>query len=322
MADVRRAAREWAGSLEAMPGRSLFLVGLSGGGDSLALAWALSHEAQALGIEVGAVIVDHGLQSDSSDVAHRAAAEAEGLGLSPVVLKSVTVEGSSNLEDNARIARYRAFTEALRETGAHGVVLAHSLDDQAETVLLGLARGSGPSGLKGMPVRDGAFHRPFLGIQRTTLRQALTDAGLDWWEDPHNTDERFTRVRVRQQVMPVLEKELGPGVAQALARTAELFREDSSALDEQASQWFTEHAHSEGEGHASLEVADLEQTSMALQTRVLRMLVVRAGGSAPTYVHTQQMLRLLEHWRGQSALDVSGASVERVDGRIVARKSV
>jgi tRNA(Ile)-lysidine synthase len=173
-----------------------------------------------------------------------------------------------------------------------------------------------------MPVRDGAFHRPFLGIQRTTLRQALTDAGLEWWEDPHNTDERFTRVRVRQQVMPVLEKELGPGVAQALARTAELFREDSSALDEQASQWFTEHAHSEGEGHASLEVADLEQTSMALQTRVLRMLVVRAGGSAPTYVHTQQMLRLLEHWRGQSALDVSGASVERVDGRIVARKSV
>ena len=114
MADVRRAAREWAGSLEAMPGRSLFLVGLSGGGDSLALAWALSHEAQALGIEVGAVIVDHGLQSDSSDVAHRAAAEAEGLGLSPVLLKSVTVEGSSNLEDNARIARYRAFTEALR----------------------------------------------------------------------------------------------------------------------------------------------------------------------------------------------------------------
>jgi tRNA(Ile)-lysidine synthetase, N-terminal domain len=321
MADVRRAAREWAGSLEAMPGRSLFLVGLSGGGDSLALAWALSHEAGALGIEVGAVIVDHGLQPGSSDVARRAAGEAEKLGLQPVLVKSVTVEGSANLEDNARIARYRAFTEALRETGAQGVVLAHSLDDQAETVLLGLTRGSGPSGLKGMPAKDGAFHRPFLGIQRSTLRQALVDAGLEWWEDPHNTDERFTRVRVRQQVLPVLEKELGPGVAQALARTAELFRADSSALDEEATRWFTAHALSEGEGHGSLEVAELEQVSVALRTRVLRILVVRAGGGAPTYAHIQQMLRLLEHWKGQSAVDVSGASVERVDGRIVARKS-
>ena len=321
MADVRRAAREWAGSLEAMPGRSLFLVGLSGGGDSLALAWALSHEAGALGIEVGAVIVDHGLQPGSSDVAQRAAVEAEKLGLQPVLVKSVTVEGSSNLEDSARIARYRAFTEAMRETGAHGVVLAHSLDDQAETVLLGLTRGSGPSGLKGMPPRHGAFHRPFLGIQRATLRQALVDAGLEWWEDPHNTDERFTRVRVRQQVLPVLERELGPGVAQALARTAELFRSDSSALDEEATQWFAAHAHVEGEDHGSVAVAELEQVSVALRTRVLRMLVVRVGGGAPTYAHTEQMLRLLEHWKGQSAVDVSGASVERVDGRIVARKS-
>ena len=321
MADVRRAAREWAGSLEAMPGRSLFLVGLSGGGDSLALAWALSHEAGAVGIEVGAVIVDHGLQPGSLDVAHRAAAEAEGLGLHTVVVKSVTVEGSVNLEDNARIARYRAFTEAMRETGARGVVLAHSLDDQAETVLLGLTRGSGPSGLKGMPTQDGAFHRPFLGTQRATLRQALVDAGLEWWEDPHNTDERFTRVRVRQRVLPVLEKELGPGVAQALARTAELFRADSTALDEKAAQWFTAHALFEGEGHGSVKISELEQVSAALQTRVLRMLVVRVGGSAPTYAHTQQMLRLLEHWKGQSAVDVSGASVERVEGRIVARKS-
>ena len=152
MADVRRAARDWVGSLDATTGPSLFLVGLSGGGDSLALAWALSLEGSPLGVQVGAVIVDHGLQPDSADNARRAAMEAEKMGLTPVLVKSVVVEGSSNLEDAARVARYRAFTEAMRETGALGVALAHSLDDQAETVLLGLTRGSGPSGLKGMPV--------------------------------------------------------------------------------------------------------------------------------------------------------------------------
>lgn len=321
MADVRRAAREWAGSLDASPGRALYLVGLSGGGDSLALAWALSHEAGSLGLDIGAVIVDHGLQPGSFDIAQRAATEAEALGLQPVLIKSVSVEGTANLEDAARVARHRAFTEAVRETGAQGVVLAHTMDDQAETVLLGLTRGSGPSGLKGMPSRDGILHRPFLGLPRATLREALVDAGMNWWEDPHNADERFTRVRVRHQVLPVLEREMGPGVAQALARTAELFRADATALDDDATQWFDSHATSLDDGSWALPVADTERLSAALQTRVLRMLVVRAGGGAPTYAHTAQMRRLLEHWKGQSAIDVSGASVERRDGQIVARAS-
>ena len=319
MADVRRAAREWVGGLEASPGRALYLVGLSGGGDSVALAWALSHEAGPLGVEIGAVIVDHGVQPDSVEVARCAASEAEDLGLQPVIVKSVTIEGTSNLEDKARLARYRAFTEALRETGAQGVVLAHTLDDQAETVLMGLARGSGPSGLKGMATQDGTVHRPFLGLERATVRQALTDAGRSWWEDPHNADERFTRVRVRNTVLPLLEKELGPGVSGALARTAELFREDSEALDDDASRWFGKNAVADDEGSWSLEVKKLEQVSSAVQTRVLRMLVLRVGGGAPTYAHTAQMRRLLQAWKGQSAIDVPGASVERKDGRIYAR---
>ena len=319
MADVRRAAREWVGSLEASPGRALYLVGLSGGGDSVALAWALSHEAGPLGVEIGAVIVDHGVQPDSAEVARRAASDAEDLGLQPVIVKSVSIEGTSNLEDKARLARYRAFTEALRETGAQGVVLAHTLDDQAETVLMGLARGSGPSGLKGMATQDGTVHRPFLGLERTTVRQALTDAGRSWWEDPHNADERFTRVRVRNTVLPLLEKELGPGVNGALARTAELFREDSEALDDEASRWFEKNALVDDEGSWSLEVEKLEQVSGAVQTRVLRLLVLRVGGGAPTYAHTAQMRRLLQAWNGQSAIDVPGASVERKDGRIYAR---
>jgi tRNA(Ile)-lysidine synthase len=272
-----------------------------------------------LGVEIGAVIVDHGVQADSAEVARRAASEAEDLGLQPVIVKSVSIEGTSNLEDKARLARYRAFTEALRETGAQGVVLAHTLDDQAETVLMGLARGSGPSGLKGMATQDGTVHRPFLGLERATVRQALTDSGHSWWEDPHNADDRFTRVRVRNTVLPLLEKELGPGVSGALARTAELFREDSEALDDEASRWFEKNALVDDEGSWSLEVEELEQVSGAVQTRVLRLLVLRVGGGAPTYAHTAQMRRLLQAWKGQSAIDVPGASVERKDGRIYAR---
>ena len=321
MADVRRAAREWLGELEAHPGHSLFLVGLSGGGDSVALAWALSKEADALGVTVGAVVVDHGMQEDSAEVARSAAAQAEVLGLSPVVIKAVSVEPGGNIEERARVARYRAFTEALRETGASGVVVAHSQDDQAETVLLGLARGSGPSGLKGMARRDGHLHRPFLGLPRETLRQALTDAGLSWWEDPHNADDQFSRVKVRQSILPLMERDIGPGVSVSLARTAQLFREDSEELDSHADAWFTHNAHGDDDGSWSVMVNELEKLGPALQSRVLRTLVVRAGGGPPTFVHTQHIVSLVTRWRGQSAVDVTGASVERKDGRIVARKS-
>lgn len=317
MADTRRAAREWAGSLDATPGNVLFLVGVSGGGDSVALAWALSLEAAALDVSVGAVIVDHQLQPGSAEVASRAAAQMEAFGLSPVMVKTVFVEGTSNMEDNARKARYQAFAEALRETGAAGVALAHTLDDQAETVLLGLARGSGPSGLKGMADKDGLYHRPFLGLTRETLRQALRDAGIKWWDDPHNDDESFARVSVRKNVIPVLEKVLGPGVSEALARTAELFREDSATLDSQAEEWFQKHV-TERAGECSVAVSDLAGLGSALQTRVLRAMVVAVGGGAPSYIHTKQMLKLIHQWRGQSSLNLSGASVERKDGRIIA----
>ena len=283
----------------------------------MALAWALSLEAAALDVSVGAVIVDHQLQAGSAQVAARAAAQMEALGLSPVLVKTVSVEGTSNMEDNARKARYQAFTEAVRETGAVGVALAHTLDDQAETVLLGLARGSGPSGLKGMADRDGLYHRPFLGLTRETLRQALRDAGIEWWDDPHNDDESFARVSVRKNVIPVLEKVLGPGVTEALARTAELFREDSATLDSQAEEWFQRHVTQRG-GECSVAVNDLAELGSALQTRVLRAMVVAAGGSSPSYVHTKQMHKLLREWRGQSRLNLSGASVERKDGRIIA----
>lgn len=320
MADTRRAIREWALTVGTKH-PTTFLVAVSGGGDSLALAWAASTELPKAGIAVGAVIVDHQLQEDSGEQATRAAHQATELGLSPVVIKTVRPSGSSGPEDAARHARYQAFTEVVHETGATGILLGHTEDDQAETVLMGLARGSGPGSLKGMALTDGFVHRPLLGLSRATLRQALRDAGITWWEDPHNEDPRFTRVRVRLDVMPVLEDALGPGISQALARTAELFRQDSSALDQSAASLAATHMVRHSPTHCSISVVALADEPEAIVVRVLRSLVLAVGGTTASYSQTKAIQALLTHWSGQAAVSVTGASLERLGAEIHARGS-
>ncbi len=213
-------------------------MALSGGADSLALAAATAFEAPKLGLAVRSVTVDHALQPGSAEAAADAAAAATALGIDAAVVR-VTVGGDGGPEAAARDARYRALAEAAQATpGTVAVLLGHTLDDQAETVLLGLARGSGASSLAGMAParRDEAtgvrWLRPLLAVRRDTARAACAAAGLTPWDDPHNTDSRFARVRVRERVLPVLESELGPGVAEALARTAEQLREDAEAFAE------------------------------------------------------------------------------------------
>ncbi len=320
MADTRRAVREWALTASTKH-PTTYVVGVSGGGDSLALAWAAGLELPKLGLGVGAVVVDHQLQEDSGHQAKRAADQATELGLSPVVVKTVSPSGSGGPEEAARQARYQAFAEVVHETGATGVLLGHTEDDQAETVLMGLARGSGPGSLKGMASTDGFVHRPLLGLSRATLRQALEDAGITWWEDPHNEDPQFTRVRVRNDVMPVLEDALGPGMRQALARTAELFRQDSSALEEAASKLLATHMVRHSPTHCSLGVVGLIAEPEAIVVRVLRGLVLAAGGTSSSYSQTKAMLALLTQWNGQAAVSLTGASLERQGGEIHARGS-
>lgn len=318
MADLRRAVREWAAGDIGAP-ENLFLVALSGGGDSAALAWAAALELPQRGFRIGAVIVDHQLQEDSANVASRAAQQATGWGLSPVIIKVVKVGTAGGPEEAARIARYQAFTEALAETGATGVLLAHTEDDQAETVLLGLARGSGPGSLKGMAPRDGLFHRPLLALPRQTLRSALEDAGESWWEDPHNSDSRFARVRVREVLLPALEQELGPGVSRALARTAALFRQDSDALDSLARD-VTESAVVVGkDGQRSIPVDALEGLSDAVLARVLKNFVTDTGVTSLGYVHIGEMVNLVRHWSGQAEVSLPGVRVGRTEGVLHAR---
>jgi tRNA(Ile)-lysidine synthase len=323
IADVRRAVRESfavAGLPEALDSKPVILVGVSGGADSLALAAATGFEAPRAGIRAGAVVVDHGLQAGSADVAERAAAQARSLGLEPVLVLRVDVAQPASAggpEAAARAARYGAFEAAMAETGASRVLLAHTLDDQAETVLLGLARGSGPTSLQGMAAQGGAYLRPLLGIRRAGTRQFCADSGLEAWEDPHNGDPAYARVRVRHAVLPVLEHELGPGIAEALARTAEQLREDADALDALALDWALELTTQTEDGAVALDVRGLEADPPALRQRIIRLVVSNEFGVALERVHTLAVAQLVTNWHGQKALDLPGVRVVRQGGRLI-----
>lgn len=231
------------------------------------------------------------------------------LGLDPVESVAVEVAGRGGPEAAAREARYAALDGVAEKCGAVAVLLGHTLDDQAETVLLGLARGSGLRSIAGMAsaVREnGRYRRPLLGLSRATTRAACADAGLPVWDDPHNADLSFARVRVRTQVMPVLEAALGPGVAEALARTAQLARDDADALDRWAAIAHDEFANDPAQG---IDVGELERLPVAVRTRVLRLAAMAAGVPAGdlSAAHVAAIDALITDWHGQGATSLPGA---------------
>jgi tRNA(Ile)-lysidine synthase len=300
---------------------AVVLAACSGGGDSVALAAALAFEAPRLGLRAGGVTVDHGLQAGSGARASAVVALLRGLGLDPAIDVAVVVDGEGGPEAAARSARYRALREAADRAGAAVMLLGHTLDDQAETVLLGLARGSGTRSLAGMAEttgEGGLFRRPLLQVPRATTAKACADADLPVWSDPHNGDAAFSRVRVRSRVLPVLESELGPGIAAALARTAALARDDADALDHWAERVFAELAR-HGGGSVELDADELAALPPAIRRRVLRLaaLAIGVGAGELAAVQLHAVDALLTGWRGQGAVSLPGGySAFRRYGRL------
>jgi tRNA(Ile)-lysidine synthase len=281
-------------------------VAVSGGADSLALAAATAYVAR--GLPVTGLIVDHQLQAGSADVAATAAKQLHGLGIEDVRVLTVTVGGRGGPEAAARKARYAA----LRSAGADLVLLGHTLDDQAETVLLGLGRGSGPRSVAGMRELDPPWGRPFLSVSRAITVSACQVLDLPVWQDPHNSDPVYTRVRLRREVLPLLEDVLQGGVAPALARTAAQLRDDTEALDTLGARLLAA-ALTEGE----LDVAVLSAEPAAVRRRALRRWLLDAGVPELTDAHLRSADALVGAWRGQGAVSLPGGfAVGRARGRL------
>ena len=291
--------------LEKFSAGDLVLIGVSGGADSLALAFASELEAEKLAIKLIAVVVDHQLQPGSSEIANKV---SKTLNLETRIEK-VNIEITDGLEASARRARYVAFEKVAKELSAVAIFLGHTKDDQAETVLLGLARGSGARSLSGMAIRNGIYVRPFLNITREQTLATCKELNLEPWNDPHNDDQNFLRVRARKNVLPIMERELGPGISDALVRSANLLRDDADALDYLADQYWAKEK--------SLEISKLETLPRAVRTRVLRLALFEKGVSQLSSEQVSQVEALISNWKGQGEVSLpAGVKVSRISGRL------
>ena len=301
VAACRRAVRAALADLE--PG-STVAVACSGGADSLALLAATVFECRRPALRVVGVTVDHGLQAGSAAHAAAVAAQMADLGAAETHVVPVSVGSTGGPEAAARTARYAALAGAAGRYAVSVVLLGHTRDDQAETVLLGLARGAGARSLSGMAPAAGLYRRPFLSLSRADTVAACRAEGLAFWTDPHNDDPSFARVRVRRTVLPVLERELGPGVTEALARTARLLRADADALDDLAAGALIRA----DQGAGRFTVAVLLAEPDAIRSRTLRLAALAAGCPATELflVHVDALDALLVDWHGQGPVQLPG----------------
>lgn len=312
VAATRTAVREALESLE--PGTRVW-VACSGGPDSLALTAATAFVARKEGLVAGAIVVDHGIHADSGRIALHALDQCRLAGMAVVHIEKVKVGRDGGLEAAARAARYEAIGRRMEAEGGINpqLLTGHTMDDQAETVLLGLARGSGARALAGMPPRRGNLVRPFLGLRRSETTAACEALGLKPWYDPSNEpDGGPRRSALRGTVMPALAEVLGPGVVPGLARSAALLQADADELERQARS-----ALGAGGGDAwSVDV--LTSLPDAIRGRMLKMLAEGRGAGPITASHVKAMDALVTSFRGQGPVSLPGGfEARREYGRLI-----
>ncbi|MFG3343230.1 tRNA lysidine(34) synthetase TilS [Glycomyces sp. NPDC048151] len=325
VARLRAAVR---GALADLPADSLVLVACSGGPDSLALADTLAFCAPRMGLRAGLVTVDHGLQDGSDERAAEVAAWAGTVGLDPVEAVAVEVGVAGGPEGAARTARYAALDAAGRRHGAGAILLGHTRDDQAETVLLALARGGGPRGVAGMRAVRGRYRRPLLGISRADTHAVCAERGLKPWNDPHNTDPRYLRSALRP-AMDVLVATLGADLVANLAQTAALVGADTDYLDGVAREAL-EACRAGGDAGAGvadgavaggLDAKRVAALAGPVRQRVLRAWVLEAevDGAELNHRHLDAVDALAADWRGQGPTFLPGGiEVRRSGGKLTA----
>ena len=316
MNDARRAARNALAHFE--PGDRILLA-VSGGADSLLLAAATNLEASKVGIQLNALVVDHQLQKDSEQVALTAQKKLVEFGITEVNVTQVLVNedvGNGGLEAAARRARYDALDVEADRIGAVAIFLGHTEDDLAETVLLGLARGSGTRSLSGMAFQVGRYVRPFLELTRAQVLAACQESGIEYWSDPHNQEMSFARVRVRNEILPMMEKEIGPGISKALARTSRILREDADALDLIAGDLFASLADP-----TQIPIELIAEVPSAVRKRVIKRAIEAMGAPTLTAEQILEVDALVAAWKGQGPVALAGGITARRDsGRLTLSK--
>lgn len=310
----------------------LVLVACSGGRDSMALA-AVSHiVCTSMGVRCGAVIVDHGLQAGSEQVASEAEDRCHALGLGPVIMRNATVQArGEGLEAAARQARYDELCAAAHESGAIAVLLAHTMDDQAETVLIGLLRSRGVDALAGMPqvfTRSGAtFARPLLTLTRAETTGICEDLGVEYWDDPTNGDavdgelpnDYPLRSRVRHDLLPAIERFAGFNVTRHFAESARLARMDKEYLDQRSDEVMGEAVAAVDWPASSAAVStDAPRACAAGDTNdsshgVGLMISVRRIAREPEAIR----LRVIAHALSQAGVNASAAQIAAIDRLVV-----
>jgi tRNA(Ile)-lysidine synthase len=290
------------------PGQKI-LVAVSGGADSLALAAACEFEAKKLGLKIAAAVIDHSLQKNSDKVAAQTSKTLSSLGFEEVIVKKISVGKAGGPEAAARNARYTALETIRQQTKSNFIVLGHTASDQAETVLLGLVRGSGSKSLSGMNEKTGVLLRPLLGIDRATTEAFCKDSGIKYWLDPLNEDKKYLRVLIRKHVLPFLEKQLGGSVAASLVRTSDQLREDNTYLESQADKSFKKWAKVSS-SNISFDAKVLEKLPAAILNRVIKK-ALDAFGSESSRTHVLAVSDLVLSWHGQKPLAAPGVRVVR-----------
>ncbi|PWG60628.1 tRNA lysidine(34) synthetase TilS [Bifidobacterium catulorum] len=318
----------------------LVLVACSGGRDSLALASVTATVCGTLGVRCGAVIVDHALIAGSADVAHEAGERCRGFGMDPVVVRRVVVRPTgAGTEADARGVRYRALIDTAKELGASAVLLAHTRDDQAETVLLGLLRTVGLDALAGMPTsieRDGVlFSRPFLSLTRAQTTQICETLGVTWWDDPTNGDQADEgglstdlplRSRIRQALLPYLVHLTGADTVGHLARSAQFAQRDKDYLDSRADRLYRETVTMADGGETSqgtdggwlarIDARALAGRHAAMRSRVIARTLSECGAGTSSR-HVDAIDALVVDWHGQGAVRLSSSHSAFRQGHVI-----
>jgi tRNA(Ile)-lysidine synthase len=314
------------------------VVALSGGSDSVALACILreldaAHELQAVGL----VHFNHQLRPTADRDEAFAVALARSCG-SPIVVERADVremarQSRESVEVAARRARYECFERACEALGASVVALGHTRDDQAETFLLRMLRGAGPTGLAGIHPKRGIYVRPVLCCRRRELQELLAERGLDYVEDETNADVSIPRNRVRAELLPLLESRFNPAVVDLLASEAELAREQWRWLEESAvgGKWDGSPAGVASPDEVGAEAVaspgssprrELDVDALKAAPAVLRRFVVwramteASGGRSVSFAHVESALALLDSTGGRP-LDMPGHRVQRLGSKLV-----